>query len=68
MARRRCPICKRLLPESEGAERYLPFCSRRCSEVDLGRWLTGSYAIPAAEESEDEEDGGTPQQDPPPRH
>ena len=26
---------------------YRPFCSRRCADRDLGRWLTGSYAIPS---------------------
>ena len=58
---RRCPICKDLLREGEEAARYRPFCSRRCADIDLGKWLTGSYAIPATEEeSEDEEDGGTP--------
>ena len=39
----RCPICSR--PSQEGSR---PFCSPRCAQVDLGRWLTGSYAIPAA--------------------
>lgn len=38
-----CPICNR----KSDAE-YKPFCSRRCADVDLGKWLTGSYAIPAA--------------------
>jgi endogenous inhibitor of DNA gyrase (YacG/DUF329 family) len=38
----RCPICKR---PAQGASR--PFCSPHCAQVDLGRWLTGSYAIPA---------------------
>ncbi len=42
-----CPICKKPADKT-----YRPFCSRRCSDVDLGRWLTGSYAIPA-EEAED---------------
>jgi endogenous inhibitor of DNA gyrase (YacG/DUF329 family) len=37
-----CPICGKA-PE----EKYRPFCSRRCADVDLGRWLTGSYAIAA---------------------
>ena len=36
----RCPICKS--PASDGNR---PFCSRRCSDIDLGRWFTGSYAI-----------------------
>jgi endogenous inhibitor of DNA gyrase (YacG/DUF329 family) len=40
-------------PQAEG---LTPFCSRRCADVDLNRWLTGVYAIPAAEEDEDEPD------------
>ncbi|MFN0115284.1 MAG: DNA gyrase inhibitor YacG [Paracoccaceae bacterium] len=36
-----CPICKR-----PADMRYRPFCSRRCADVDLGRWLTGSYVVP----------------------
>lgn len=35
-----------------------PFCSKRCADVDLNRWLSGGYAIPAAEE--DEPDGESP--------
>lgn len=37
-----CPICGR---ETRAETR--PFCSRRCADVDLGRWLTGAYRIPA---------------------
>lgn len=40
-----CPICHK-----DADPKYKPFCSRRCADVDLGRWLTGSYAIPVAEE------------------
>ena len=43
-----CPICGK-----DTAERYRPFCSKRCADVDLGRWLTGGYAIPT-DEPEDE--------------
>lgn len=47
-----CPICK-----SPTDARYRPFCSRRCADVDLARWLNGSYAVPAEEEDlpEDED-------------
>jgi uncharacterized protein len=45
-----CPICKR-----PTVAEYRPFCSRRCADVDLGRWLTGGYAIPAGDD--DDEDG-----------
>lgn len=47
-----CPICGK--PRDP---RYRPFCSKRCADVDLGRWLTGRYAIPVQEQ--DDEDGET---------
>lgn len=48
----RCPIC-----DKPTEKQYRPFCSRRCADVDLGRWMTGSYAIPGADSvSEDEDD------------
>jgi uncharacterized protein len=40
---RPCPICGK--PRSE---RYDPFCSKRCADVDLHGWLKGSYVIPGA--------------------
>jgi len=49
-----CPICEKREPDAA----YSPFCSKRCADVDLNRWFTGRYAIPAAEpeESSDGED------------
>ncbi len=41
---RRCPAC-----EAPTQNRFRPFCSRRCRELDLGRWLRGSYRIPTEE-------------------
>jgi endogenous inhibitor of DNA gyrase (YacG/DUF329 family) len=41
---RRCPICKK-----PGDDRFRPFCSKRCADLDLSRWLNGAYAIPAEE-------------------
>ena len=46
----RCPICGK-----PAVEHVRPFCSRRCADVDLNRWLTGSYAVPVKEE--EDEDG-----------
>ena len=46
--RGKCPICSRATDA-----KYRPFCSRRCADVDLSRWLGGAYAIPDAAESED---------------
>jgi uncharacterized protein len=55
---RGCPICGKL-----AAERLRPFCSRRCADVDLGRWLTGSYAVPAEEDEEETADPKAPEDD-----
>jgi len=40
-----CPICSTRDP----VEQYNPFCSKRCADIDLSRWLGGKYAIPSAE-------------------
>ncbi|MDO1560370.1 DNA gyrase inhibitor YacG [Brevundimonas sp. 2R-24] len=52
-----CPICRR----AETVPQYQPFCSKRCADVDLNRWLSGRYAVPGAPasrlaEDEDESD------------
>jgi uncharacterized protein len=54
-----CPICK-----SETVKAYRPFCSRRCADIDLSRWMTGSYAVP----SDREEDQNLPDSEPPVAH
>ena len=50
-----CVICGK--PKDE---RYKPFCSRRCADVDLNRWLSGGYAIPAAEEDDPDDENVAP--------
>jgi hypothetical protein len=48
----RCPICRSpTVPEAR------PFCSARCREIDLGRWLTGAYVIAGGGTDEDGEVG-----------
>lgn len=42
---RPCPVCGR-----PAAPAMRPFCSARCRQVDLGRWLAGDYAIPGGPE------------------
>jgi len=37
-----CPICKK-----DTVAKYRPFCSKHCADVDLGRWFSGYYAVPA---------------------
>jgi hypothetical protein len=46
-----CPICGK--PSVESAK---PFCSDRCRDVDLNRWLSGSYAIPGRPDEDDDND------------
>ncbi|WP_300575077.1 DNA gyrase inhibitor YacG [Phenylobacterium sp.] len=49
----KCAICRRPAdPE------FRPFCSKRCADVDLQRWFSGAYAVPAVEQEEvsDDED------------
>ena len=43
-----CPICGK-----DATAHYRPFCSRRCADIDLGRWLTGGYAIPLETDEDD---------------
>ena len=50
-----CPICHK-----ETDPKYRPFCSKRCADVDLGRWLTGAYAVPAEEAPPDDEGEAPP--------
>jgi endogenous inhibitor of DNA gyrase (YacG/DUF329 family) len=40
-----CPICRAIIKDVD----FSPFCSKRCADIDLGRWFKGSYAIPAVE-------------------
>jgi endogenous inhibitor of DNA gyrase (YacG/DUF329 family) len=45
----RCPICKQPVVDA-----HKPFCSKRCADVDLHRWLAGVYRVPTNEQPEDE--------------
>lgn len=51
-APRPCPVCGK-----PAATAFRPFCSERCRQVDLGRWLADGYAIPSEPEPEDGEPG-----------
>ncbi|MDE8344435.1 MAG: DNA gyrase inhibitor YacG [Acidocella sp.] len=46
-----CPICNKPTDSA-----HKPFCSKRCADVDLGRWLTESYSLPAKPAIEEEEE------------
>ena len=44
---KRCPICGKATDEA-----YRPFCSKRCADIDLGKWFFGSYTISGRVEDE----------------
>jgi len=47
----KCPVCgKPMKPE------FRPFCSRRCADVDLGRWFGEHYAVPGPPVEDQEKD------------
>ncbi|HYD31054.1 MAG TPA: DNA gyrase inhibitor YacG [Azospirillaceae bacterium] len=48
----KCPICNRPTEPD-----FRPFCSKRCREVDLSRWLGGVYRIPVNDPEAEIEDG-----------
>lgn len=39
-----CPVCGKAR-----TKKHRPFCSKRCADIDLGRWFTGAYAVPSDE-------------------
>jgi endogenous inhibitor of DNA gyrase (YacG/DUF329 family) len=49
---RKCPICGK-----DATQADYPFCSPRCADIDLNRWLSGAYAIPAVETEKGTEPG-----------
>lgn len=55
-----CPICQQEFDPAITPPAALPFCSARCKQIDLGRWLGGRYTLPGAplEEGEESEDEG----------
>ncbi|WP_039017376.1 DNA gyrase inhibitor YacG [Halocynthiibacter namhaensis] len=44
-----CPIC-----QIASDEKYRPFCSKRCADIDLGRWFDGTYTLADQETSQDD--------------
>jgi uncharacterized protein len=49
----RCPLCK-----APTEKDWRPFCSKRCADIDLGRWMTGAYTVPGDPADEDDLRGG----------
>jgi endogenous inhibitor of DNA gyrase (YacG/DUF329 family) len=52
VAARSCPVCGK-----PAVQQFRPFCSRRCGDVDLHRWLSDSYVPPAMRDEEEPSDG-----------
>jgi endogenous inhibitor of DNA gyrase (YacG/DUF329 family) len=48
--KRPCPIC-----QQPSKQKYHPFCSARCADIDLHRWLGGQYTVPAVDQPDFEE-------------
>ena len=50
-----CPTCgaPAAAPATPSGKSPRPFCSRRCADIDLGRWFQGRYAIPAVDAADD---------------
>jgi endogenous inhibitor of DNA gyrase (YacG/DUF329 family) len=49
-----CPICGK-----PAVDEFRPFCSARCKDVDLNRWLTGAYVVPGRAEEDEDGEGGS---------
>ena len=54
-----CPICG-----ENTAVKFRPFCSKRCADIDLAKWLNGSYAVPSQREEEFDPDATDPDEIP----
>lgn len=50
----KCPICKK---DVDFGDPFMPFCSERCKEIDLGNWASSAYVIPGPELTDESEDG-----------
>src|SRR5690606_38758753 len=64
MRQAKCPTCGKKFEVTASTEKDFPFCSERCRNVDLGRWLSEEYKVPVETERvvreslEDEEEAG----------
>ena len=45
---KQCPICHKSFTD----DKYRPFCSKRCADIDLGNWFNGNYRFAAEEVDE----------------
>jgi uncharacterized protein len=54
----KCPVCGQAEQDA-----YRPFCSKRCADVDLHRWLSGGYVIAGRPDEEEDSPGSEPPRD-----
>jgi endogenous inhibitor of DNA gyrase (YacG/DUF329 family) len=54
-----CPLCGKT-----AQEKYKPFCSLRCADLDLGKWLNGAYSVPVVEDDDLPDDMDESPEDP----
>jgi hypothetical protein len=59
MTRLRCPICDRWFDGEQSTS--IPFCSERCRQIDLSRWLNEKYALPVVRTQEVDEEEAPPE-------
>lgn len=45
MAAAKCPICNKSRNQFEEPAKWIPFCSKRCKDIDMGKWLKGHYQV-----------------------
>lgn len=58
-----CPICG-----EDTLQAFRPFCSKRCADIDLAKWLNGSYSVPSQREEDAESVQEPPESQPLRRH
>jgi endogenous inhibitor of DNA gyrase (YacG/DUF329 family) len=52
MTMMRCAMCGKSFDPDES--KMAPFCSKRCKQIDLGRWLNEEYGLPSEPEGQPE--------------
>ena len=57
----RCPICERQFDPTTSPA--MPFCSQRCRQIDLGRWLREVYSVPVERDPDEVREGEAPRPD-----
>lgn len=62
--KRPCPICRRPVDRDRALAPFRPFCSKRCADIDLGRWFGEVYRIPAEDAPDPDDESDDAEDDP----